>query len=184
MIPTIIGIGTASWLHCTPAPRFLRVGNSHCSKRVCGASFTASCFLPPGLCGPLRVRHRDEGGDCRWRWESCFTGSVAGRTLHRVDAGSLLYLLSGCACESLELGPLAGSPLLQPLQFFEIMMPLMVGSFTPCQKLFWQILLWGLHIWLLDNDHSTFILISRWWGLPPRCGSLFFGLPSYPQLLS
>lgn len=56
-------------------------------------------------------------------------GSVAGRMLHRVDAGSLLSYSRGVLV----------TPLLQPLQFFEIMIPLMVGSFTPCQKLFWQI---------------------------------------------
>lgn len=57
--------------------------------------FTASCLLPHGLCGPLRVRHKEGGRRLQMAPGVLLHGSVAGRTLHRVGAGSLLYLLWG-----------------------------------------------------------------------------------------
>ena len=42
-------------------------------------------------------------------------GSAAGRILHRVAAGLLIYLLLVCVCDSWELRPLGGSPFLQPV---------------------------------------------------------------------
>lgn len=111
-------------------------------------------------------------------------GSVASRALNGVDARSPLSPLWGVLVSSVELYPLGGLPLAQPLLFFDIMMAPMVASLAPCRKLFWQILLRGMHIWLLDNGHKHLhprltlvgtpapVLLTLLWPIQPPSASL------------